>query len=178
MKKKKKILNNKGFTLVEVLAVVALLAIIGLIAVPNVLSAIQTSKQSSYDIMIEDILIAGQSLFEELDYAKGTLYQYDSTGKTENKITITEYDNEKIINTNLQTLVSNGFLTGINNDTSSSSNQNKLIILNQKNNKDIGLCDIIITKKNNSGKISYTINENTTSSNHGGDCPKDEDYSK
>ena len=42
--------KNKGFTLVELLAVIVILAIIMIIAIPSVLSILQTSKISSFDL--------------------------------------------------------------------------------------------------------------------------------
>ena len=50
-------MNNKGFTLVELLAVIVILAIILLVAVPNVLNVIERSKEDSYlssTLMIEN----------------------------------------------------------------------------------------------------------------------------
>ena len=104
-------LNNKGFTLMEVLAVIVIIAILGMIADPNVLNSINTSKQASYDILVKDITIAGKQLFEEIYYADTKLYHYDQNGKTTNYISI---NNNEII-TSVQTLISNGFLTGSNN---------------------------------------------------------------
>lgn len=40
--------NNKGFTLVELLATISILAIIMLLAVPNVVSVVQNSRNNTY----------------------------------------------------------------------------------------------------------------------------------
>lgn len=168
-------INNKGFTLVEVLAVIAIIAILGLIAVPGVLNSIQNSKKSSYNIMISDIKIAGETLFEEIEYNDTELYQYSDNGtkldtkvKTE-KISVSE-ENLSIteIKTNLQTLVSNGILKG----TQKEENEKKIPILtNPSNDKNIGFCKISIQKKTNlsTGKTEYIIKSSETHE----DCPKD-----
>ena len=48
-------MNNKGFTLVEMLAVVVILAIISGIAVNGVLSYINTSKKKSEEIFVQNL---------------------------------------------------------------------------------------------------------------------------
>lgn len=161
-------LGNKGFTLVEVLAVIVIIAVLGGIAIPGVLSSINTSKDASYNIMISNIVSASQSLYEEVDSGI-ELYQYTSGGKdTDNNVTI----NSNSISTNLQTLVSNGFLAGSNNDCSGTGcNENKKILLEPKSKKDIGDCEIIITKTNTNGKISYEVSNPDPNTNTNPDCP-------
>ena len=44
-------MNNKGFTLVELIAVLAIIAIIGVIAIPNVISVMDNNKK---DLMLQD----------------------------------------------------------------------------------------------------------------------------
>ena len=101
-------LNRKGFTLVEVLAVIVIIALLGGIAIPNILSTINTSKNVSEKSMIENIKTASQQLYEEVEFT-GDIYQYQENGTiTTTQITI----NNNSIETNLQTLVSNGFLSG------------------------------------------------------------------
>ena len=41
-------MNKKGFTLVELLAVITLIAIIAGMAVPNVMSSIENSKKNTF----------------------------------------------------------------------------------------------------------------------------------
>lgn len=147
-------LNNKGFTLVEILAVVAIIAILGLVAIPSVISTINTGKKTAYNTMISNVVTASQILYEEIEYGID-LKKYDLDGATNEQITII---NDEKITINLQTLVSNGFLSGTNNEcTATCTNNNKKIIYNPETKEDIGDCEIIITKSNNNNKIKYTV---------------------
>ena len=151
-------INNKGFTLVEVLAVIVIVAILGGIAVPNILSTINSSKNKSEEILIDNIKTASQQLYEEVEFT-GDLYQYQGNGSsTTNQILI----NSNSIETNLQTLVSNGFLSG------SGKDENTKIITNPKTGVNIGDCKIKITKVVDANyKTTYTITKEDSNS----DCP-------
>lgn len=187
-------LNNRGFTLVEVLAVIIILAIISGIAIPNVLSTINTSKDRSYDIMIKNIITASKALYEEVEYG-GELHKYtiddtqidneDETSETVSSSTTTdeeliiEEDTSEIritgdsIKINLQTLVSNGFLSGTchNNEEENC----KKVIINPKTGNDIGNCNIKITKHKEQGKVTYSVSAEESELE---DCPETEDYNK
>ena len=52
-------LNNKGFTLVELLAVIAILIIIMTVALPNISSAIERTKNKQSDSVKKIIITAG-----------------------------------------------------------------------------------------------------------------------
>ena len=151
-------LNRKGFTLVEVLAVIVIIALLGGIAIPNILSTINTSKNVSEKSMIENIKTASQQLYEEVEFT-GDIYQYQENGTiTTTQITI----NGNSIETNLQTLVSNGFLSG-------TGEEEKKIIRNPKTGKNIGACKIKITKTVNSStyETTYKVERSVPNS----DCP-------
>lgn len=156
-------IDNKGFTLVEVLAVIAIITILGIIAVPNVISTIQKSRTASDNLLISNIHSASISLYEEL--GTGIVlyhYSFEETGVT--KKGDIDIDSDSFIEVNLQTLVSNGFLSGTNSDKGK-------VILNSKN-ENIGNCNIKITKQTDdaNGKITYKVetgnNDNITVS-----CP-------
>ena len=125
-------MNNKGFTLVEVLAVVAILALIGTLTAPSVLKSLDLGKKTSDDVLINNIRVALQTMYEEGYYGNTEFYQYNLSGVTATKFGVT--DSTDSITVNLQTLVGNGFLTGVNNEISAScsgtTNCNKKVILN------------------------------------------------
>ena len=158
-------INNKGFTLVEVIAVVVIIALLGMIAIPNVISTINKGKDTSYEILVKDINIAAKQLYEEVEYVGVVLKNYNTEGEF-GEIII----NSNSIETNLQTLVSNGFLSGINNPDMGGSNKNYKIITNPRNGEDIGECKIIIEKivdKGNNFNTSYKVYNSSTDIN----CP-------
>lgn len=166
-------LNNKGFTLIEILAVIVIIALLGMIAIPSIFSTIDTGKNSSNRIMISNIVTASQLIYEEIENGN-KLYQYNKDGITNNLVAF-EKDatgNKKSeIKTNLQTLVSNGFLVGTNND-STGSNKNKKNLVDPKTKEDIGYCNILIKKENNSGNVKYTVtNISTTTDDPNSICP-------
>lgn len=176
-----KVLNQKGFTLIEVLAVIVILALLGIIAVPGVIRTMNSSKKSSYYIMVSDIQTASGELFEELEFQKMgggevSLWQYSANGVTSEKVNsfIDEENNQQKIQTNLQTLVSNGFLKGSSNEKKD-SNQNSRVLIHPVENKDIGFCEIIISKKvDEKKKVTYLV-RNTSEDPL---CPTDDDYQK
>ena len=158
-------MNNKGFTLVEVLAVVVIIGIIGGIAIPAVLTTMNNGKQASYEIMVKDILIASETLYQEVEYS-GNLKDKDNKN-----IQIT--GNE--IQTDLATLISNGFLNGSYMEEENADSEKKII--NPKSKEDISECKIKINKSinSNSGAVNYTVIsvDNTIPS-----CPTTADYEK
>ena len=160
-------LDNKGFTLVEVLAVVVIIAILGMIAIPSVISVINTGKDTSYNVMISNIVTASQSLYEEVDNGI-LLYHYDKEGDiTTSKIVI----NISTIETSLQTLVSNGFLGG-SNDKNEAKKRKRLF--EPKTQEDIGYCMIKITKvaDTSTSEVKYLVEDISNSTNDPDDkCP-------
>ena len=162
--------NQNGFTLVELLAVIAIIAILGIIAVPNVLNTLNNSKKATYNIMLKNIQVAGQELYDELEFAKSELFDYDKNG---NQLNLVKINNNSITIT-LQGLVNNGFLKGTNNSKDNLENKNSKVILEPKSKKDIGMCNITITKVNvaNKDKVCYKITDNSDNKI----CPKTEEY--
>ena len=166
-------LNHKGFTLVEVLAVIVIIGVLSGIAIPNVMTSINASKNSSEKILIDNIKTAAQSLYEEVDnktelkdttnnniviksckYVNSNDEECDAS--QQNNVDC-KYKRCIIENIQLQTLVDNGFLKA--SDVKDNGNNNKLI--NSKTGEDIGECIITITKKVNIDdySVSYKIDK-------------------
>lgn len=58
MNRRVSMMNRKGFTLVELLAVIAIIAIIALITTPIVLNVIQTSKENAFKDTAHGLVVA------------------------------------------------------------------------------------------------------------------------
>ena len=149
-------LNNKGFTLVEVLVTVGIIVLISVIAVPNVLRALNSGREQSYNIMVQSIKTAAINLYEEV-------YSNDLLGDTNNTIFAYNYEDGRVTKGNaislanplevsFQTLVSNGYLSG-----STSNNNDTKTLYEPKENKPIGYCTIEITRNVNNNKVTYTV---------------------
>lgn len=66
-------MNKKGFTLVELLAVIAILAILVIIALPNVLSMYNEARKNAFVTEVRDYYKAGEQNFI-LNQGKSVVY--------------------------------------------------------------------------------------------------------
>ena len=153
-------MNSKGFTLIELLGVIVILAILVGIITPSVMKVLNSSKQTSYDVMISNIVTASKSYYEECKY--GDIKNSDGTKKVCGNI----------VNLTLGELVNLGFLSGTNEKSCDLSGNNcttKLIIKNPKTDKDISSCNITINvSSNENDKVTYEVVSSTTNDP---DCP-------
>ena len=74
-------LNNKGFTLVELLAVVVILVIIMLVAIPNMSSSIERRNQKNEEKMKEVIIDASELFVTNKEESISLNLEYCSTNK-------------------------------------------------------------------------------------------------
>lgn len=116
-------MNNKGFTLIELIATILVLALVMSIASYSIINVIRSAKQKNYDLLIEQIKDASEVYFQECKYANNSGISCNSI---DNGYTIT-----------LGELVTYGYLKGNDPD-----NNNSLI--NPLNNNNIGSCKISI----------------------------------
>ena len=155
-------MNNRGFTLVELIAVVVIIGLVGGLAVPGILNSLDMGKKTSDRVLYSNIRTAMINMYEEVNYAGDNVYFYDNDGKGG---VISSGD---VIDINVQTLVSNGFLDGVNNSDYTVNKNHKVLF--DSNNNDIGSCVVKIEKKKNGNKFEYIV----SGSNENG-CPTDED---
>jgi len=182
-------MNNKGFTLVEVLAVIVIIAVVGGIAVPSVLSMIKSSRDSSYEVMVDSISVAAADMYNEIDYfgdidGAGNLFidkikKYNICSDV-NDCKSNEFvkiDSSGEMKVNLQTLIGNGFLIGSGNNKINdvdATNKNKKVIIDPRDKNDIGFCEISVKKykNDNTGKVCHKINVITNDNM----CPSYDDF--
>lgn len=151
-------MNRKGFTLIELLAVIIVIALIATIVTPSVIEYVNSAKNTSYNLLIQNTISASKTYYEECEY--GDLSDSSKYGSYACKI------NGSTITTTLGTLANTGMLSV--NDVDSN---NKKIVINPKDNTDISSCDVIIKKKVEISKESketvtnYKVTYNISSKN-------------
>lgn len=146
-------MNKKGFTLVELLAIIVVIALISVLISPSIINLFGTSKDKTYEILINNIQKAAENYFQECEYGDLSSARYGTKACRIDKIN----DNKSKTEISLETLATFGMLKV----TSVDEEQNKVII-NPKNNENINSCRIRITKeliKNNQSikKVQYTV---------------------
>jgi len=163
-------MNKKGFTLIELLAVIVIIGLLAILIVPNIISSIKNSKESSYNTLIKNVVTSAQMYYEECEY--GNLSDEDRYGDYACSIT-----NDNKITTTLGTLANVGFLKV--SDTKIENGKEVKAVLNPKNDNDISSCQIVIEKISEEKidvngikniKLTYKI------SGSGTNCPTSTEY--
>lgn len=138
-------MNRKGFTLIELLAVIIVIALIATIVTPSVIEYVNSAKNTSYNLLIQNTISASKTYYEECEY--GDLSDSSKYGSYACQI------KEDTIITTLGALANTGMLSV--NDVDS---DNKKIVINPKDNTDISSCNIKITKTVDTNyKVTYNI---------------------
>jgi competence protein ComGC len=63
--------NSKGFTLIELIALLGIIAIILLISAPSLINQIETTRNSNYNNFISDLCLASESYLNHNDNIDG-----------------------------------------------------------------------------------------------------------
>lgn len=156
-------MNKKGFTLIELLAVIVLIGLISIIVIPNLISTVGSSKQSSYKILVKSIVTASENYYQECEY--GDLKSTSKYGSYACTI------NNNTISVTLSDLANTGFLKV--NDSKTVSGKEVKVVLDPRNKEnDMSSCQITITKNvDASFKVTYLL-----AANGGSNCPTQADY--
>ena len=155
-------MNRKGFTLIELLAVIIVIALIATIVTPSVIEYVNSAKNTSYNLLIQNTISASKTYYEECEYG-----DLSDNSKYENyACKINKDEKGDYIITNLGALANTGMVSV--NDVDS---DNKKIVKNPKDNTDISSGDVIIKKKVEISKESketvtnYKVTYNISSKN-------------
>lgn len=123
--------NNKGFTLVELIATILVLGIVASIGGIAITKTISSSKQKNYDLLINNIVHASELYYQECKYMNTSSMMCSG---------------ENIF---ISHLVEYGFLK-------SNSENNDNIVKNPKTNEDISNCKINISYNSDLGIVKVT----------------------
>lgn len=147
-------MNNKGFTLVEALAVIVVLGLVLSIGGFSVASYLNNSREKTLNVFKENIKSGMINCYNECKYLKteicneGIFLQLKEDPDDENKIT-----GYKLSST-IGSLAEYGFLE----NQGSDEEGNALIIKNPVTDDDITDCTVEVTYNRDSGNFSIDIN--------------------
>ena len=150
-------MNRRGFTLIELLAVIILIGLLSIIIVPNALSSVEEGKESSYKMLIKNVVTSAQTYFEECEYGDlSDETKYDSYAC---KIQEDNILKKTYVNITLGTLANTGILN-VNNIKVENGKEIR-VVLDPKTDNDISFCKIKITKEVSPNyKVTYKIENN------------------
>lgn len=156
-------MNNKGFTLIELMATIMLLSIIMVIGTISVVNILNLSKEKSYTTLVANVKVAAKSFYEECENSGIIPTEIDSKycNIADNKLTIS-----------FKTLLDYGFLK-----SSSKDDENNKKLENPKDNSSLNDCGILITKQiDSNGGVTYIYEKDLDGD--GLSCPTTDDYQK
>lgn len=76
-------MNSKGFTLIELIAIVVILALIFFISFPQILNITKADEEKKYSNMVENLCLAGES------YISANIENFNGLTTVGNKIELT-----------------------------------------------------------------------------------------
>lgn len=141
-------MNNKGFTLIELIATLVLLVLVMGLGAISITKTIENSKTKDYELLIKNIKDASEVYYQECKY-----------GNIDSNI-INGCDD--LDNVELGTLVKYGYLTG---NSKINDGTNKYTLVNPNDGESIIDCIIKINYDKDNGKV------NVSAVNQTGSCP-------
>ena len=132
--------NNRGFTLVELIATIVILGVVLSITGFAITTVIDNARKKNYQLLITDIKSAAELYYQECTYMRPSSLEPDNPGEE------SICDLEKIT---LGDLVKYGYLNS--NDTTE-TNSSKVI--HPDNEENISACQIKVTYENDKIKVT------------------------
>lgn len=163
-------MNRKGFTLIELIAIIVIIGLTTIIIVPNILEISKESKETSYNTLVKSIVTSSELYYEECEY--GDLSDTSKYGSYACNIS------NNTITTTLGALANTGLLKVSN--TKIVNDKEIKAVINPKDDNDISDCQITIEKitktvTDTNGienkKVTYKVTNNS-----GSNCPTTEEY--
>lgn len=143
--------NNKGFTLVELIATIVLLALVASIGTYSITAIMKKSKEENYNLLIKNINSAAETYYQECRYSNNDMINC-------NKIENDEYM------VSLGDLVNYGFLKG-NEKIKEGTEKDKYTIVNPLDNTNISNCEITVKFVNSKVEVNIPTSDVCPSNN-------------
>jgi len=132
-------MNNKGFTLIELIVTILLLAIIAGIGTYSVINIINSTKLTNYNLLLKNVKTGAETFYNECMYGNNSVIEGAVS---------TDPDVVSCNEVTLGALVKYGFVTG---NSKKDDAQYKLV--NPSNNDDLTVCKIVISTDDNGFNI-------------------------
>lgn len=144
-------LNNKGFTLVEVLAVVVILSLLVIMVVPNVNSLIKQNNNNAYNNLKDNILVASKIYLSDNRY---DIVLEKTCNNDSEEINIKSIDGDGLVDSKLPIK----YLTNSGNITTT-SNGNIISPLDSSLHLDLNNSYVLIKYQCSIGDYTYILEE-------------------
>lgn len=145
-------MNKKGFTLVELIAVVVILALISLIVFPAVNSMIKNSKEKAYNVQIDEIINAAKNYLSDLPVCIPEMDSNSSSEQLDSSCdAVTRGEDSTISYVSVVKLVQKGYIS------TEDKLDGKEVVLNPKNVKEAldGYVRVAYNSSNNRYEYDY-----------------------
>lgn len=143
-------INNKGFTLVELIATIVVLTLVIGIASYSITAIINNAKEKDYELLVENIKNGVEEYYIECRYANNSSITCPE---------VVEYNGYDSYEIKLGDLVKYGYLKG------NTDNEASFILINPKDNVNISECEIRYIYDD--GDFSFDYDNSTNAS-----CPE------